>query len=225
MSCPAGLTAGFGLSAQYAASVCYIRSNFGAMSDGHGLFRLGTGAIMKTDETGTYVLTAAHNLFINDLNRTAKVAELWFGCVGTAAKLATSSNQYRMPDEFKVTDYDAANDFALIWVPAMDTATFPPISLFQSSRPQNARLVGYPVEGVCAGKRQPYHADLVASPSGSDSISYDQVTYEGMSGGPLVVSRSGGLLSCGVHIQGDGADRAVRVSPNMIQHLDQWVKN
>ena len=63
MTCPAGLSAGTGLAEAFSSSICYLRSDFGTLSDGHGLFRLGTGAIMNTDSTGTYVLTAAHNLY------------------------------------------------------------------------------------------------------------------------------------------------------------------
>lgn len=224
MVCPFGLSSGTGLGGSFGSSICYLRSDFGALSDGHSLFRLGTGAIMNTDATGTYVLTAAHNVFINANAQKASKVELWFGCIGSSAQDYSVTDQYKLPQAFLGASYDPTNDFAVIWVPALDQALFPPIGLFMSQNPQNARLVGYPVEAACAGTRQPFHADLSANPSSPDNYAYGQVTYEGMSGGPLIVSRPDGVLSCGVHIQGTGADRAVRVSNNMASQLSQWVK-
>ena len=129
-----------------------------------------------------------------------------------------------MPDAFQGPSYNQANDFAVIWVPALSVASFPPIGLLMTQSPQQVRLVGYPVEGPCAGTRQPWHATFTATPSGLDSDAYPQTTYEGMSGGPLIVVQSNSLASCGVHVQGTGPARAVRVSANMASQLLQRVK-
>lgn len=225
MSCPEGLDAGFGTVSAVQRAICYIRSDFGSDTTGHGLYRLGTGLLIATSDTASSVLTAAHVLYSNEVGRAARKVELWFACYGQSYQADRIAHSIRFPDAFAGSDDDAAHDFGLAIIDRLDPSTFAPVAISTSrAAPHPVRIVGYPSEDSCAGTRQPYHADLTAVPAG-DNWTYDQLTYEGMSGGPLLASDGeDGPFSYGIHIRAaSDVVQAMRFSDAVVSRLEQWL--
>jgi V8-like Glu-specific endopeptidase len=229
-SCPSGLSIGFGLSGSLANSVCVSRSYFGRDSSGLGVYVSGTGWLMRTVGNVSIVCTAAHNLYHSDLGRPARWIALYFGRRDESAAASRSVKRALFPDEFR-DDYAPVQwDFGIAFIDALGSDRFHPIAPRGSTAVGDTEklLVGYPNEGACKGRFQPYHAQVAVFPSGPSNYGYrPQTTYVGMSGGPLLARPDGTLLSYGVHVRGDSGDpnghRAVRFTPPVLARILDWL--
>jgi len=230
MACPDDLTAGFGVAPPATASICMLRSFFGNDPQGFEIFKSGSGMLLRQGATLHNVLTAAHNLYDHGLQRRALWVAAYFERSGDHFLASRTGTIYAIPDEFTGADEPPPEwDFALLRVKPLIGGPFAGIPLHLSLAPGATRkmIVGYPVEAACAGALAPFNAIFSVAPSGANNYSYvDQLTYEGLSGAPLLTSNpaTGQIRSFGHHIRGgpDEPNRAIRYSQPVHDRIVDW---
>ncbi len=228
MPCPDDLQLGFGISRSESSAICQMQSYFGIGNNGLGVYRSGTGTLFESGSSLRHVITAAHNLYDHTTSRNARWVSLWFRRRGGHSLATRAALECFVPDEFRESSTALAeHDFGVVRVKPLSRDRFRGVVLGNSSLPGPSpkMLIGYPNEGDCKGKRQPFHSVFTVRPSGPRNYSYDsQETYAGMSGGPLLTRNGRQLTSYGVHIRGNGNEksRAVRFVPVIRRSVLNW---
>lgn len=229
MSCPDGLSPGFGLSNHDARSICLVKSYFGVGSDGLGRYATGSGMLINSGPEKKYVITAGHNLFNHATRRNAKWTSVWFFRQGAASLATRDAVSIFTPVEFRNEMSPSGDtDFGVIRVNLLATDRFSGFTLATSTAtvPTEKLIIGYPNEDSLHGVFRPYHATLTVEPSGPNNYRYSsQPTYEGMSGGPLLARNGDHIVCYGVHIRGGDFEtkRAVRFSPEVMAQIESWL--
>src|SRR5882757_6056792 len=92
--CPDGLTPGFGVGKTFTASICLLKTDFGVV-DGARRLRTGSGMLFKTAGNSSFVVTAGHNIYHHDLDRTARAITLWFGSKGDSMAAQREARDFK----------------------------------------------------------------------------------------------------------------------------------
>ncbi len=229
-----GYLRGFGIGAPHFRSLCAIKSEFGLGSNGMIRRRHGTGFFFHTKDNHSYVLTAAHNLYRHELTLFATGAELWFGRAGGGWAVHRVMQSRRLPQSFSSAPAATAeDDYCVIQIARLEPEHFSPIGL-RSDAPDalRVRLSAYPNEGPAHGTFQPYYGEIDLVPAGPGNFGYvAKPTYEGQSGGPLLLAPDddGAWEACGLHIRGavmpepPTEARAIRFSEQIFDQLREWL--
>ena len=198
---------------------------------GDDIFWNGTGYLFRTTGGTSAIATAAHNLYHPQRRLRAQAIEVNFGRDGgsTVGQRAMRSCFYRQ--QFVQTGGSPEWDYGVIEVDALPLDQFPEIPLILSTAAGDTRklLAGYPDAGGCKDTFIPYHATFTVFPCSASNYGYrNQVTYTGMSGGPLLGrTDDDALVSYGIHVRGPAsanpnAPRAIRFSASILQDMQGW---
>lgn len=233
MAYPDGLRSGFGIAAPLRNAVCSTRSYFGRDHNGLGVYQAGTGFFVGNIRGSSAVMTAAHNLYNQELGRKAKCVKFHFGRRGQTALASRELRGAKVPREFLYGHSQLHRwDFALAIVSRLGSDRFVPLPIERSTAlgETGKLIVGYPNEGRCSGMFLPYHSIVRVTPSSSNNYDYNnQETYQGMSGGPLIgrTQDDQQLVAYGLHTLGESsfAHRAIRFSEPVVRRLQSWFRN
>lgn len=236
MSCPAGLSPGFAVSATESAAICFLKSYFGIGSDGLGVYATGTGLLIDSGPAARHIVTAAHNICRHGIDpsgrsRDAVWTSLWFRRNGSNSLATRDVIRSSCPARFRdAPSPPADSDYAILRVNPLASDRFSGVTLAESTAggETDKLLVGYPDEDGCQGSAKPWYAQLVVAPSGPANYGYrPHPTYAGMSGGPLFTreQRNGALRCWGIHIRGGDGEprRAIRFSAPVLTEIDTWL--
>jgi V8-like Glu-specific endopeptidase len=211
-------------------SICQLHCSYGggALPDD---IRIGTGFLYAASVANAHIATAAHLLFHHDLGEHPARIVVGFGRHGPtvfrqATLTANVANRCHIPDEF-LSGGDGASDFdfGLLKIAGnhSDLLTIP-CSLAEPNL-SKVKLIGYPSED--SDGSDPFHAILEVEVEGRDNFNYvHQITYEGMSGGPLLGRTRNDnqtIKTFGLHVRGEGNRRAIRFSREVQARLKSWV--
>ena len=209
MSCPSGLSPGFGLPRPERSSLCQICTSFGTVGTGE-LLSFGTGFYFRGRSGGSRILTAGHNLYNHDLAVMATLVYLRFERDGDTWLAERTKGRLAVPAAFSSASTPVREwDFGVIRLDlALAPDRFRPIPLATAKVAGETRklIVGYPNAGDCEGSGNPYCASFTVFPDGPANYGYGpQETYIGMSGAPLLGSTPDDLTvrAYGLHIRGD----------------------
>ena len=230
MPCPDQLDPGFGIAPPHRNAICFAKSYFGIGPDGLGIYRTGTGFLIDSGNVRRHVLTAAHNVFHHNVRREAQWISLWFGRNGATALATRDATGWSFPQAFEDADIAPGDcDYALLRINPLGADRFDGLTFAVSSAQglTEKLLVGYPDEGTCKGKAEPWHVRLSVEPSSPKNYRYiDQPTYAGMSGGPLLTGNTAGdgYKAWGIHIRGGDTEqqRAIRFSESVYEEIMSW---
>lgn len=227
--CPDGLSSGFGVPAPVPAAICFVKSYFGIGPGGLGSYRSGSGMLFDSGTRSRHVVTAAHNLYDHDTARLAVWTSLYFGRAGGMSMATRDATAMFVPDDFRnASEPPAECDYGVLRINPLGPDRFPaiPLAVSTATAATEKLLIGYPDDGACQGRCQPYNARFWVTPLGATNYAYTaQDTYVGMSGGPLLTNVEGSGLRCfGVHIRGaPNAERAIRFAQPVYDQIMHWV--
>lgn len=231
MACPDQLTPGFGIDSPSSAALCFLKSYFGIGPDGLGLYRSGTGFLIDSGSQRRHILTAAHNVYHHGVRREARWISLWFRRNASQSLATRDATDWSFPDAFRAApSAPGDSDYALLRCKPLGADRFSgfPLAVSTAAGETEKLLIGYPDEDRCRGKAEPYHARLAVAPSGPNTYRYrDQMTYAGMSGGPLLTrsQQTGDLTAWGIHTRGGATEmqRAIRFSADVHAEIMSWI--
>ncbi|MFM5908160.1 MAG: trypsin-like serine peptidase [Novosphingobium sp.] len=236
-----GMLPGTGLlPAPQARSICQIRTRFGGPSSGSS--KRGSGFLVLRRNGCCFVATAAHVLY-DDTHGLARSVEVRIGQTAAgAAQIYTINGNVAdnclIPDGYRDSNpHDNDYDFAVIRI-ANDLAGFYCFDVSSVEPVQSlVRLYGYPMHANSAQTDTPHHAIFEVVAVDSEGFEYAHlsnaptgqagtpvVTYEGLSGGPLVGNSSTNETNraFGIHTRGGYGIRAVRFSSRVRAEIRNW---
>lgn len=236
-----GMLPGTGLlPALQARSICQIRTEFGGPSSGKS--KRGSGFLVLRRNGCCFVATAAHVLY-DEVHGVANSVEVRIGQTpsGPAQAFTISSNvedRCLIPAAFRgAVPPDNDFDYALVKIDS-NLSGFHCFDVSSVDPVQNlVRLFGYPMLQGNPQTDQPHHAIFEVFAVDSEGFEYAHltnvpggsagtpvVTYEGLSGGPLIGNSSTNETNraFGIHTRGGYGIRAVRFSSRVRKEMRNW---